>query len=116
MKVDNELMIKIWRKYIQMKETNKQRAEMYAVKEGKQFINLCLRKFKVRPEYWDEFYSYLLLDYFRALDSYTESKQVKIFGWVWRLCSQCAWRFIRDKQKLIEKEKMFVELIDNASI
>lgn len=108
MNIDNNTMMKIWRDYTQMKETNKQRAEMIAVRESKHFFDLCMRKFKVRAEYWDEFYSYLLLDYFRALDTY--NGKVKIFGWVWKLCAQSAWRFIRDKQKLIEKEKVFVDL------
>lgn len=102
-KIGNPEMYEIWKNYTQTKKTNKQRAEMEAVKAAKPFLNLCLRNFKVRKEYWPDFYSYLLLDFFRALDSYKDDIGVKPFGWVWRLCSQCAWRYIRDKQREIEK-------------
>lgn len=103
-KIGNPEMYEIWNNYTQTKKTNKQRAEMEAVKAAKPFLQLCLRNFKVRKEYWDDFYSYLLLDFFRALDTYKDDIGVKPFGWVWRLCSQCAWRYIRDKQKSLEKE------------
>jgi len=111
-KIGNPEMLKIWTNYTETKKTNKQRAEMQAVKTAKPFLNLCLRNFKVRREYWEEFYSFLLIDFFRALDTYKPETNVKIFGWVWRLCSQSAWRFIRDKQKSIEKENNTFSLED----
>lgn len=103
-KIGNPEMLSIWKNYTTTKQKNKQRAEMIAVKEAKPFLNLCLRQFHVRREYWDDFYSFLLMDFFRALDTYDPSTNVKPFGWVWRLCSQSAWRYIRDKQKSLEKE------------
>lgn len=113
-KIDNDKMMRICRNYTNTKQINKQRAEMNAVKEAKQFLNLCLKNFNVRAEYWEEFYSFLLIDFFRALDTYDKNTNVKLFGWVWRLCSQSAWRFIRDKQKEIEKQRNLtsIELLE----
>ena len=105
-------MQKIWENYTETLTRNKQRAEMEAIKAAKPFLNLCLRQFHVRREYWEEFYSFLLMDFLRALDSYKPETGVKIFGWVWRLCSQSAWRYIRDKQKSLDKEKNVYALED----
>lgn len=109
-KIDNETMMKIYTQYKKEIQSNKQRAEMNALKSATPFINLCMYNFHVRKQYLGEFYSLLLADFFRSLDTYDPTKGVKIFGWCWRLCSQTAWRFIRDKQKEIEKNGVFIDI------
>lgn len=84
--------------------TNKQRTENYIIKELNEFIKVLLVKSHVYIKYWSDFKNIMIVEIFRAFDTYQPEKNVKLYGWCWKICSQCAWRYIKQKQKEFKNE------------
>ena len=63
------------------------------------YLNMCKKSFKVRPEYWDEYHYNLLVNIWRAFVEFKPERGARFSTWVYRLASQSAWGFIRNKCK-----------------
>ena len=63
------------------------------------YLDMCKKSFKVRPEYWDEYHCVLLVNIWRAFTEFKPERGARFSTWVYRLASQSAWGFIRNKCK-----------------
>ena len=63
------------------------------------YLDMCKKSFKVRPEYWDEYHCNLLVNIWRAFVEFNPERGARFSTWVYRLASQSAWGFIRNKCK-----------------
>ena len=67
------------------------------------YLDMCKKSFKVRPEYWDEYHCVLLVNIWRAFTEFKPERGARFSTWVYRLASQSAWGFIKDKCKDIDR-------------
>lgn len=67
------------------------------------YLDMCKKSFKVRPEYWSEYHCNLLVNIWRAFTEFKPERGARFSTWVYRLASQSAWGFIRDKCKDIDR-------------
>lgn len=61
------------------------------------YIEMCKKSFKVQPQYWDEYESYLITNIWRAFNEFKPNRGAKFSTWVYRLAVQSAWGFIKNK-------------------
>ena len=74
------------------------------------YLDMCKKSFKVRPEYWDEYHYNLLVNIWRAFVEFKPERGARFSTWVYRLASQSAWGFIRDKCKDIDHSINQIEI------
>ena len=74
------------------------------------YLDMCKKSFKVRPEYWDEYHYNLLVNIWRAFTEFKPERGARFSTWVYRLASQSAWGFIRDKCKDIDRNVNQIEI------
>ena len=74
------------------------------------YLDMCKKSFKVRPEYWDEYHYNLLVNIWRAFVEFKPERGARFSTWVYRLASQSAWGFIRDKCKDIDRNTNQIEI------
>ena len=67
------------------------------------YLDMCKKSFKVRPEYWGEYHGSLLVNIWRAFEEFNPSRGARFSTWVYRLASQSAWGFIKNKCKDIDR-------------
>ena len=63
------------------------------------YLDMCKKSFNVRSEYWDEYHCVLLVNIWRAFTEFKPERGARFSTWVYRLASQSAWGFIRNKCK-----------------
>lgn len=95
--VTKEDINEIYDYYIINKQINKQKTENEVIRRMSDFIDLIISKSTIYPIFLPEFRSELIINIFRAFDCYDKSKNVQLFGWVYRIASQTAYNFIKDK-------------------
>ena len=71
--------------------------------EASPYLDMCKKSFKVRPEYWDEYHCSLLVNIWRAFVEFKPERGARFSTWVYRLASQSAWGFIKNKCKDIDR-------------
>ena len=67
------------------------------------YLDMCKKSFKVRPEYWEEYHCSLLVNIWRAFEEFKPERGARFSTWVYRLASQSAWGFIKNKCKDIDR-------------
>ena len=67
------------------------------------YLDMCKKSFKVRPEYWDEYHCNLTVNIWRAFVEFKPERGARFSTWVYRLASQSAWGFIKNKCKDIDR-------------
>lgn len=73
------------------------------IMEIEPYLDMCKKSFKVRPEYWGEFHCYLLVNIWRVFEEFKPERGARFSTWVYRLASQSAWGFIKNKCKDIDR-------------
>ena len=74
------------------------------------YLDMCKKSFNVRVEFWDEYESSLLQNIWRAFTEFKPERGARFSTWVYRLASQSAWGFIRNKCKDIDRNVNQIEI------
>lgn len=72
--------------------------------EVKPYLDMCKKSFNVLPKYWDEYHCNLVENIWRAFVEYKPDRGARFSTWVYRLASQSAWGFIKEKCKDIDRD------------
>lgn len=91
--------------YSQWVESGKDEAVFNRIiKEITPYLDMCKKSFKVLPMYWDEYHCDLVENIWRAFKEFKPDRGARFSTWVYRLASQSAWSFIKNKCKDIDRD------------